>query len=133
MVVALSDSPADLATLHLTLGYSHGDFVGNGASVTCALKQTADGETASFVDDDHGSVDASIDATDNPLVAGSAIFHCDFSSTSQPIAADFTLTVLAATDDLDDPVAPADIDVVVTSTDLAPASLVAGSDAGAGQ
>jgi hypothetical protein len=119
---ALSDSPELLATLSFKVEYEAGNFDGNGSAVACTLLNTADGETADFVDDDSGTLTIAIDATDNPLDAPENIVTCEFTSTIQPIAGTFTLTPLAAVDDFDDPVAVGDIALQVTSTDLSTSS-----------
>jgi hypothetical protein len=115
----LGDSPADLEKLSYRVAYTGGDFIGNGIGVSCTLLNTDSGETADFSDNDNGLLTVSIDATDNALSPPEEIVTCDFTSKTQPIANDFTITVLSATDDFGDPVAPGDVSVSVTSTDVA--------------
>ena len=125
---ALSDSPEDLSTVSFSVDYQGGDFLGSGAGVSCELVASDDNETADFDDDDAGGLDVDIDASDNPLQAGSEIVTCDFEANTQPTAANFTITVTDAEDDGGDPVNEDDVDIVVTSTDLASSqALTAGS------
>jgi hypothetical protein len=120
IVFSLGATPedTDLGKLKYTVEYDTGDFSGEGASVVCSLVADDDGETAEFTDDDQGELTIEIDATENALLVGEEIVECDFVASTQPTANSFTVTVTSAEDDFGDPVDEADVDVVVTSTDL---------------
>lgn len=120
IVFSLTATPGttELSELAFTVGYNTGDFSGEGASVVCSLVASSNGETGDFLDDDQGELGIAIDATGKPLKKGNAIVECDFVAATQPTANSFTVTVDDASDASGDPVDEADVDVVVTSTDL---------------
>lgn len=119
IVFSLSSTPddTDLGKLTYRVGYTGGDFDGDGASVVCTLVDTSDGQSADFTDNDSDELTIAIDASSTALVVGDTIVECDFTASTQPTADSFTITVDSAKDDLGDTVTKTLVDVVVTSTD----------------
>jgi hypothetical protein len=119
VLFTLADTPEDLATLRFRVVYTGGELPGNGTAVSCELLEDGDGETADFEDDDDDTLEVDIDATDNPIAADTDIVTCDFFGATQPNAGNFTITVLHAEDEDGNDVQTGDVDVIVSSTDIA--------------
>jgi hypothetical protein len=113
----LSEAPADLTLLDFTVDYTGGDFVGEGTAVACERATTTTGDSDTFEDDDNGTLTVHIGAPTHKLTAPVLIVKCDFKASTQPTSNNFDISV----DDAE-PSDPADVSVVVTSTDPASSS-----------
>jgi len=111
----LSQTPAQLTLLEFTVDYSGGSFVGDGTDVACSVINSA-GDDAVF-DDDGSILSITIDAEDEKLVDDQNIVECDFQAATQPDADNFTIEIEDA-----EPSDPANVAVVVTSTELSSAA-----------
>lgn len=129
IVFSLSDTPEPLRLFTFRVAYAaKGEFVGNGTDVECEILEDAEDVEGDFDDDDDGTLTVEIDATAEPLDSVVEFLQCRFEASEQPTTQQFTVTVLSAEDEDEDPVATGDVDILVSSIDLEDSALRATSD-----
>jgi hypothetical protein len=114
IVFNLSDLPEDdeLTALEFNVAYGPGNFTGTGSDVECSLVDS--GDTVELDDDNAGTLNVKIVADgDEALVEDDDILECDFVSNEQPVADDFTISIVSATGSPKE-----DVSVVIRCTEL---------------
>ena len=109
----VSGAPGDLHQLAFRVNYDVGTFVGNGSEVSCSLNPNLTGASATFDHDDQSQLDIDVVATNRALTVGDKTVRCLFESSSRPNTDHFSITVLSATDDMDETVAPDEVSVAI--------------------